>query len=428
MASVPPAVSQTASPTSSATATPQVFATIVPSYVESFVPAQTRGVGQLAGDWVFMLRRSTLMGSRPHAPGVETIAPMDRAVDTLTLVPIAGPETRTVSVVTFLSNLGDGIVATNLLNAQFSPDGDRLVLSVGTRGPQGGVRLGLVIIELTSGNMFDLTTDPSYHDDTPAWSPDGSWIAFSRRTVRDGRDAAVWIIAATPGSQPRALMSQQVDGPRRRTHIYGWTPDGRLIGMTRGHDDVEFWDASFTGVCAPGAAVCGPPPMTSFNGVVAGSRAAIDWRVKTPQFVGAFAEQPNGSVAPSIAIADGPSTLLRTVAKATESPSGSLLRPRWRPGSDEVLYLASPAPRTGDHKLMIIDTTSGASRLLLERPFPMQAEWTPDGSGIAWVEAASVGFAVRVVNVEGSGERVIHSGGGVPEGDFNIVDFGTVRF
>ncbi len=377
-----------------------------------------------------MLRRATLMGTLPHAPGGERLAAMDRAVDTLTLVPVAGPESRAVRVATFLSNLGDGIVATNLVSAQFSPDGDRLVLSVGTRGPQGGVRLGLVIVDLASGNMFDLTTDPSYHDDTPAWSPDGSWIAFSRRTVRDGRDAAVWIVAPTAGSTPRRpLMSQQVDAPRR-TYNYGWTPDGRQIAMSRGGNTIEFVDPFFTGACPPTASVCVPPPMTSFNGSVSASRAPMDWRSKIPQFVGAFAEQPNGSGAGStIAVADGPASALRTVAKATESPAGSLLRPRWRPGSDEVLYLESPAqPRTGDHKLMIVDTTSRAGRLLVARPVPMQAEWTPDGSAIAWVEATGVPFAVRVVNADGSGERVIHSGGGVPEAELNTVDFGTLRF
>ena len=369
------------------------------------------------------------MGSLSHSAGVERMAAMDRAVDTLTVVPVAGPESRAVSVATFLSNLGDGIVATNLVSAQFSPDGDRLVLSVGTRGPQGGVRLGLVIIDLASGNMFDLTTDPSYHDDTPAWSPDGQWIAFSRRTVRDGRDAAVWIVAPTAGSTPRRpLMSQQADAPRR-TYDYGWTPDGRQIAMTRGGNAIEFLDPFFSGVCPPTASVCVPPPMTSFNGSVSGSRAPIDWRSKTPQFVGAFVEQPNGSGAlPTIAVADGPASPLRTVARLSASPGGTLLRPRWRPAADEVLYLDSPPPSTpGEHRLLVVDTTSGTSRQVVAQPFPMFAEWTPDGSSIAWVEANGVAVAVRVVRADGSGERSIYGTGGAPEIQVITVDFGTLR-
>ena len=390
------------------------------------MPAQTRGLGQLTGDWVFMLRRSTLFGTLPSGQVTAT----EHAVDSLILVPLAGPEARAVTVATFLSNLGGGIVATNLIGAQLSPDGDRVVLSVGTKGPQGGERLGLVIIDLASGNMFNLTTDASYHDDTPAWSPDGKWIAFSRRTVKDGRDAAVWIVASMPGSQPRPLMSPQVEEPGRRTYIYGWTPDGRQLAMTRGHQGIEFADPSFTGVCPLPAPVCVPPPMTSFNGSVSGSRDVADWRAKTPQFVGTFVEQPNGSGAtPTIAVADGPATSLRTVVRTTSSPGGSLARPRWRPGSDETLYMDSPTPfGPGEHKLMIIDTNSGTSRQVVARPFPMFSEWTPDGSSVAWVESVGVAFAVRVVKADGSGERVVYGGGGIPEAAVITLDFGTLRF
>ena len=428
IASVSPTASPIASPTSSATATPQVFATIVPSYVESFVPAQTRGIGQLAGDWVFMLRRATLMGTLPHAPGGERIAAMDRAVDTLTLVPVAGPDSRAVTVATFLSDLGEGIVATNHLSAQFSPEGDRLVLAVGTRGPQGGVRLGLVILDLASGNVFGLTTDPTYHDDTPSWSPDGAWIVFSRRTVLDRRDAAVWIVAATPGSPPRPLMSGQVDAPRR-TYNYGWTPDGRRIAMTRGGSGIEFADPFFSGVCPSTTPVCVPPPMTFFDGSVSGSRAAMDWRSKTPQFVGAFAEDPNGAGAtPSVAVADAPASPQRTIARSTASSGGALLRPRWRPGGDEVLYLDSPAPSgLGEHRLLVVDPTSGASRQVLARTFPVFAEWTPDGAGIAWVEAVGVAAAVRVMSADGAAERSVYATGGIPEAPVITVDFGTLR-
>jgi hypothetical protein len=429
----------TASPTAAAlptalptpvVASPTAFATIAPSQLDTFVPAQTRGIGQLSGDWVFLLRRSTLFGTLPHPPLGERVVATDHAVDSLTLVPIAGPESRTVMVATFLSDLGNGIVATNQVGAQLSPGGDRLVLAVGVKGPQGGERLGLVVIDLASGNMFNLTTDASYHDDTPAWSPDGRWIAFSRRTVKDGRDAAVWIVGSTPGSQARALMSPQVHEPGRRTYIYGWTPDGRLLAMTRGHLGIEFTDPFFVGVCPLPAPVCVPPPMTSFNGSVSGSRDVLDWRARTPQFIAAFAEQPNGSGAtPTIAVANGPATSLRTVARSSASSGGSLLRPRWRPGSDEALYEDSPARSgAGGHKVNIVDTSSGVSRQVIAQPSPMFAEWTPDGSSIAWVEAIGVAFAVRVVAADGSRERVIHSGGGVPEAQVITVDFGTLRF
>src|SRR5687768_12723240 len=168
-ASPSPTVSATLSPSAAAVPTPaaatlMAFATVNPEQGDAFVPAQTRGVGQLTGDWVFMLRRSTLFGTLPHTSGAEQVVATDRAIDTFTLVPLAGPETRAVTIATFLSNLGGGITATNLVGSQLSPDGRRVVLSAGTKGPQGGERLGLVIIDLASGNMFNLTTDSRYHD------------------------------------------------------------------------------------------------------------------------------------------------------------------------------------------------------------------------------------------------------------------------
>ena len=152
------------------------------------------------------------------------IAATDHAVDSLVLVPLARPDTGAVAVATFLSNLGGGIVATNLIGAQLSPDGRRLVLSVGTSGPQGGVRLALVVVDLASGNMFTLTTDPTYHDDTPAWSSDGRWIAFTRRAVIDGKDAGIWAIAPQAGSVVRGPFLRSVDVVRRHSLVYAWSP------------------------------------------------------------------------------------------------------------------------------------------------------------------------------------------------------------
>src|SRR5688500_12827473 len=240
-----PSVSATVTPTvtavpTTAAATPSVFATVNPNQLEAFVPAQTRGLGPLAGDWVFMLRRSTLLGTVPHPSGAQEVVSTDRAIDALTLVPLAGPETRAVTVATFLSNLGRGIAATNLIGSQLSPDGRRVVLSVGTKGPQGGERLGLVIIDLASGNMFSLTTDASYHDDTPAWSPDGRWIAFTRRSVIDGKDAGIWAIAPQAGSLARGPFLAAVTTVGRRSLVYGWSPDGTWLAMSRGSDHYEF--------------------------------------------------------------------------------------------------------------------------------------------------------------------------------------------
>jgi hypothetical protein len=414
-----------ASPTSLPTpgvASPPALATISPDQLDAFVPAQTRGLGQLSGDWVFLLRRSTLFGTLPSGQ----ITATDHAVDSLILVPLARPDTGAVPVATFLSKLGGGIVATNLVGGQFSPDGRRVVLSVGTKGPQGGERLGLVIIDLVSGNMFNLTTDSRYHDDTPAWSPDGKWIAFTRRSVIDGKDAGIWAIAPQAGSLARGPFLGAVTTVGRHSLVYGWSPDGAWLAMSRGSDHYEFVNVPLES-CGPGPGGCPAMNIADMLGEVYEGRDIADWRQAAPQFVGVFVETPRGGVQ-SIQVAEAPTVQRRVVLRGANE-NVLLQRPRWRPASDEFLYLETQiatGPRTT--RLKIADARTGGQREAFAQQVPFWAEWTPAGDEIAWVEANGVAVAVRLVRADGSGERTIHGTGGVPEAEVITVDFGTLRF
>lgn len=405
-----------------AVASPPALATIAPDLLDAFVPAQTRGIGQLSGDWVFMLRRSTVFGTLPSGAVTAT----DHASDTLILVPLARPDTGAVAVATFLSNLGGGIAATNLIGAQLSPDGGRVVLSVGTSGPQGGVRLALVIVDLASGNMFNLTTDPTYHDDTPAWSPDGQWIAFTRRSVIDGKDAGIWAIAPQAGSLVRGPFLGAVTTVGRRSLVYGWAPDGAWLAMSRGNDHYEFVTVPL-GSCGPGPGGCAARNLADMLGEVYEGRDIADWRQAAPQFVGVFVETPRGGVQ-SIQVAEAPTVQRRAVVRGANE-NVLLQRPRWRPAFNEFLYLETQiatGPRTT--RLKVADARTGAQREAFARQVPFWAEWTPAGDEIAWVEANGVAVAVRLVRADGSGERTIYGTGGAPEAEVITVDFGTLRF
>jgi Tol biopolymer transport system component len=101
-------------------------------------------------------------------------------------------------------------------NTRLSPDGGRIVFSA---------RDKLYVMDLPDGSPRRLTDD-TVHEQTPAWSPDGQWIAY-----------VTWS-SASGG----ALMKVRADG-RGRTRIAPdpafydapvWSPDGQRIVVVKG--------------------------------------------------------------------------------------------------------------------------------------------------------------------------------------------------
>jgi Tol biopolymer transport system component len=77
------------------------------------------------------------------------------------------------------------------------------------------------VVDVDNGRPVNVSNDEAFEDWGPAWSPDGSHLAWHRGSAqREGR----FIVAGTDGSGPRALAPAVVGTPT-------WSPDGRsLIG------------------------------------------------------------------------------------------------------------------------------------------------------------------------------------------------------
>ena len=166
---------------------------------------------------------------------------------------------------------GEAIKATDLKGGisdyAWAPDGKRLVLVVNAPDPsdpqddQTGDKKktpppividryhfkedveGYLRNEHTHLYLFDvdskkaeIVTPGTFDESSPAWSPDGTRIAFiSKRGTGDldrTNNTDIWIVDARPGAAARQVTTTPVP----ETGPLAWSPDGKLIACVQGED------------------------------------------------------------------------------------------------------------------------------------------------------------------------------------------------
>ncbi len=108
----------------------------------------------------------------------------------------------------------------------FSPDGTRIVFFAGDdAGRDGGA---LLVLDVDSpGEATRITAGSAGEDADPAWSPDGSTLAWRREIVGGSRGIVVG--SPTPADDARFLTSGAFDQDPV------WSPDGRTIAYKSNH-------------------------------------------------------------------------------------------------------------------------------------------------------------------------------------------------
>jgi TolB protein len=88
-----------------------------------------------------------------------------------------------------------------------------------------GFAVHLLKADPTTGQLTDLSGSKAIVEDTsPAWSPDGAWIAFTRKPAGASMGKQIWLMRLD-GSEAHYLTNE----PNIHHGLPEWSPDSRYL-------------------------------------------------------------------------------------------------------------------------------------------------------------------------------------------------------
>ena len=214
-----------------------------------------------------------------------------------------------------------------------------------------------------------LTTGDNRNCD-PAWSPDGSTIAFV--SYRDGSAPEIYTMNADGGSQARLTANAAWDGTP------AWSPDGATIAFASDRDgdgDIYVMRAD------------GTNPLNLIANGDRGSEKDPAWSPDGSRI--AFTSDREGNAEVYVMNADGSGLARLTASGAWDGT------PAWSPDGSRIAFRSN---RDGNNEIYVMNADGSDQRRLTTDPGnDSDPAWSPDGARIVF----SNGNDVCLMNADG---------------------------
>ena len=293
-----------------------------------------------------------------------TITGVATGVATVTITardPLTATQSVSVTVTaapTRLTNNNGG----NNFGPAWSPDGTKIAF---TSSRDGNFE---IYVMGTDGSNPTRLTDNNADDGSPAWSPDGTKIAFD--TDRNDGSNEIYVMAADGSSPTRLTNGGYNFGP-------AWSPDGTKIAFVSYRDD----DYEIYVMDADGSS---PTRLTNSGG-----------------YDGQPAWSPDGTKIAFYTDRDGGRLYVMDTdgsnpTRLTNNRGGS---PAWSPDGTRIAFASSIA---GDFEIYVMNVDGSSVTRLTPNADASTPSWSPDGTQIAFESTRDGPYEIYVMSVPAS--------------------------